>query len=124
MRASKEHTFQFSGPIKSLAFSENGLWLAVAVEDSPNVEIVTLSKMTTIHQLDFGTPVNAIEWDYTGQYLAGGGSGAVAIHAYDKGTKTWSQPLAKALDVAALRWGPSGKGLLVLKMDGKVSLVR
>ena len=99
-----EHTFKFAGPISALAFSENGLWLAVAVKGSPIVEIVTLSKMNTVHSLDFGDPIGSLEWDYTGQYLAAGGPGSLNVHAYDRAAKTWSKPLKKVMNVVNIHW--------------------
>ncbi|KAL9091999.1 MAG: hypothetical protein Q9159_001144 [Coniocarpon cinnabarinum] len=119
-----EHTFTFPGPIASLAFSENGLWLAVAVTGSPTVEIITLSKMNTAHTLDFGDPIDTLEWDYTGQFLAAGGAQSVNIHAYDRSAKTWSQPLKKAMNVVAVHWGPLAKGLVALTADGILKVVK
>ena len=122
--ASKEHTFEFQSPIQALSFSENGSWLAVATQGSSTVEIVTLTKMNTVHRLDFGSAVNTIEWDYTGQYLAAGGGGFVGVQVYDKGAKTWSYPLTKALGVTKLHWGPSAKGLVVMTTQGSIQTVR
>ena len=122
--AIKEHTFQFSGPINALAASENGTWIAAAIEGQSVVEIITLTKMTIAHKLDFGSPVDVIEWDYTGQYLAAGGPNFVGVYAYDKASKSWSNPLTQAVDVAGLHWGPLAKGLIILQTAGNVGLVR
>ena len=122
--ATKEHTFEFEGPIKDLSFSENGLWLAVAVEGSSTVEIVTLSKMNTAHRLEFDGAIDTIKWDYTGQYLAGGGKGCVSIHAYNKSAKSWSKPFTKAANVTSLHWGPAAKGLVILNSAGAIETIR
>ena len=121
---SHAHTFKFSGPISALSFSENGMWLAVAVTGSPVVEVVTLTKMNTAHTLDFGDPVETLEWDYTGQYLAAGGPSSLNVHVYDKASKSWSQPLKEKMSVKAVHWGPSAKGLVVLLANGALNTVR
>jgi len=116
--------FDASGPIQSLSFSENGTWLAAVVRGSTSVGIWDLRKAAEIKTLDFGSRIDYVRWDYTGQYLAAAGPGCVAVQSYDKGSKSWSELLRKASSAAAVEWGPSAKSLVVLNSDGTVALLR
>lgn len=63
------------GKAVSLSFSENGYYLATAAEDN-TVKLWDLRKLKNIHTIslpeDYG--VNAIDWDYSGTYLAVAGA--------------------------------------------------
>lgn len=112
-----------SGPVHALSFSENGTWLATASQGSTTVSVWDIRKTAApIKDLDFGTVVDAISWDYTGQYLAGVGSGSVAIHHYEKATKSWSEPLRRAASATAVAWGPSAKSLILLTTNGELNV--
>jgi len=117
-------TFDLSGRIQALSFSENGFWLAIATTGSSTASIWDLRKTTEIKALDFGCRIDSIKFDYTGQFLAGAGSDGVAVHYYDKGSKSWSEPLRKALAAGAVEWGSQAKSLIVLAMDGAVSVLQ
>lgn len=116
--------FSANGPIQSLAFSENGTWLASVVRGSTSVGIWDLRKGAETKTLDFGSRIDYVRWDYTGQYLVGAGSGCVAVQAYDKSSKSWSEPLRKACSATAVEWGPSAKSLVVLNSDGSIAVLR
>lgn len=117
-------SFDAPGPIQSLCFSENGIWLAAAYTGSPTVGIWDLRKTAEIKTLDFGGRVDHVRWDYTGQFLAGTGPGGLTVQYYDKTNKEWSVPLARALEASAVEWGPQGSSLVVLTLDGGLSIVQ
>lgn len=110
--------------MQSLAFSENGTWLAAVDHGSTSVGIWDLRKGNAIKTLDFGSKIDFVRWDYSGQYLVGAGSGCVAVQAYDKSSKSWSEPLRKACAATAAEWGPIAKSLVVLNADGSVAVLR
>lgn len=117
-------TLPVGEPIQDLAFSENGTWLAVAIQGSSTVQIWDLRKTNAIHTLDFEVKVESLEWDYTGQFLAGAGPDGISVKSYDKASKEWSQPLHKQAGVKVIRWGPQAKGLIALTTDGSIGIIR
>ena len=116
--------FDESGPIQALSFSENGTWLAAVVTGGSTAAIWDLRKSTQLHVLDFGGRIDCIKWDYTGQYLAGAGPGGVTVQHYDKASKSWSQPLMKAVSGTALEWGSNAKSLVLLTAEGTISILK
>lgn len=119
------HTFPAtaSQPAISMEFSENGTWLCSAQEGSSIVTIWDLRKLSSLTTQDMGTPVNAIAFDYTGQFLAAGGPGGLLVKQYDKKSKKWSEPLRKAVSAANVQWGAQAKTLVALTPDGAITLL-
>lgn len=106
-----------------MSFSENGFWLASASAGSTNVTIWDLRKAgdaANAKSIEFGAAVSSIGWDYSAQYLAIAGGGAVAIEHYHKSSKKWSELLKKALKARKVAWDPLGGHLIV---DGEGGLV-
>ena len=82
-----------------------------------------LRKTNLLKTLDVGTPVSGISWDYTGQFLAACGSGAVVVNQYVKSSKSWEEPLRKAINAVDVKWGANGKSLIALTGEGAVSVL-
>ncbi|GLC42058.1 hypothetical protein PLESTB_001063500 [Pleodorina starrii] len=105
-----------AGPIKCLAFSENGYHLASASDDCIKLwDLRKLANFKTIDAFSDG-PCASVAFDHSGQYLAVGGP-AVKIYGQKQ---QWSE--LKALTevpkrAAALRWGPDARSLLVGAAD-------
>jgi pre-mRNA-processing factor 19 len=59
-----------TGTVSSLSFSENGYYLATAAQNV--VKLWDLRKLKNFHSLDLpsGHDVTAVDWDYSGTYLA------------------------------------------------------
>lgn len=112
-----------NGPIQSIAFSENGTWFAVAEKGSSSVAVWDLRKQAPIKMLDVGSSVDSIRWDYTGQFLATAGSGSVSVQQYTKATKSWSEPLRKAVPARAIAWGDHASTLVALTPEGGLSIL-
>lgn len=117
-------SFDLQAPLQSICFSENGLWLAAAVTGSSTVSIWDLRKTAEIKSLDFGGQLNCVRFDYTGQFLAGAGPAGLTVLYYDKSSKSWSEPLRRAMAASALEWGPQGRSLVVLTTSGAVSVLQ
>ncbi|KAB2573188.1 putative cell cycle control protein [Lasiodiplodia theobromae] len=111
-------TFDAGGPLQTIAFSENGTWLAAAVQGQTTVQIWDLRKAASIKTLDIGSTVESVQWDYTGQFLAAAGAGSVAVQHYAKAGKQWSEPFRKAIPAAAVVWGASAQSLVALTAEG------
>ncbi|KAI4726934.1 cell cycle control protein [Aureobasidium sp. EXF-10728] len=120
--ANFESTFGQS-PLQTVSFSENGTWLASAVQGQTSVSVWDLRKMAEIKTIDLGTAVTGVSWDYTGQYLAACGQGFVAVEHYAKSSKSWSEPFRKALNAVDVKWGPKAQSLVALATDGSVSIL-
>jgi len=112
-----------TGPVRSISFSENGTWFAVAEKGSSIVAVWDLRKQAPIKQLDVGTAVDSIRWDYTGQFLATAGSGSVTVQQYTKSSKSWSEPVRKAVSARDVAWGASASSLVVLTPEGGLSIL-
>ncbi|KAF3902903.1 hypothetical protein AA313_de0209135 [Arthrobotrys entomopaga] len=111
------------GPVKSLKFSENGYWLAVACKGDNTVSIWDLRKGQMTKALEIGSVVESISWDYTGQYLATAGPQGITVQHFAKASKAWSVPLQSAVPAVALAWGESAESLVTLSSDGVVSVL-
>lgn len=61
-----------AGSANSLVFSENGYYFATAGSEGSVVKIWDLRKMQKIQEIDVEAPVQAVRFDYSGQYLAVG----------------------------------------------------
>ncbi|KAH7113793.1 WD40-repeat-containing domain protein [Dendryphion nanum] len=116
-------TLDGTGPIRSIAFSENGTWFAVAEKGSSNVSVWDLRKQKPIKVLDVGGPVDSLHWDYTGQFLATAGPGSVSVQQYTKAGKVWSEPLRKAVAARDVAWGVNASSLIALTPDGGLSIL-
>ena len=110
--------FDLGAPVKALVFSENGIWLAAVTDDSSTVSIWDLRKFTEIKTLEMGGKVDTISWDYTGQFLAGGGPGGITVQQYSKSEKAWSIPLQVAVPATAIAWGKDAQNLLAINQEG------
>ena len=116
-------TFEGSGSVQALAFSENGTWLASAMKGETTVSIWDLRKSTEIKVLDIGSAVTNVAWDYTGQFLAAAGPGSVTVKHYAKTQKSWFEPFRRAIPASAVGWGPQAQSLVVLGVDGAVNIL-
>jgi pre-mRNA-processing factor 19 len=116
-------TFDLAGAVKTLCFSENGIWLA-AVTESSIVSVWDLRKMAEIKSLETGSSrVDSISWDYTGQFLLTGGPGGLTVQQYSKASKTWSEPLKNATPAVAVAWGKGAHQIAALDKEGVVTIL-
>ena len=116
-------TFDAQGPLSNISFSENGTWLAVAVKGSGAVQIWDLRKSSLITSLEIGGAVSNVRWDYTGQFLATAGASGVTVQQYQKSSKSWSEPLRKAMPCLDVSWGTRAKNLIVLTEQGSLQVL-
>lgn len=112
-----------TGPIQDIDSSENGTWFVVAEKGSSNVVVWDLRKQAPIKVLDVGSPVDSVRFDYTGRFLAAGGSGSVSVQEYTKSSKSWSEPVRKAVPARALAWGAQATSLVALTPEGGLSIL-
>lgn len=112
-------TFQCSGPLEALRFSENGTWLASVVKDSSSVSVWDLRKSVEVKVLETGGRIESIDWDYTGQFLLIGGPGGLTVQQYSKASKEWSEPLRSAVPASAVAWGPSAQRIIAVDGNGE-----
>jgi len=119
------HTFPAASPaaISAVSFSENGTWLASAHQNQTSAIVWDLRKLNQLVTLDVGTAVTGLTWDYTGQFLAACGPGGVIVNQYEKKSKSWSEPLRKAVKAVGVQWGAKAKSLVALTSEGAVSVL-
>ncbi|KAF2825645.1 Prp19-domain-containing protein [Ophiobolus disseminans] len=111
------------GPVQAISFNENGTWFAVVAKKSSNVSVWDIRKQNVVKVLDAGSAVDSAKWDYTGQFLAAAGAGSVSVHQYIKSSKSWSEPVRKAVPAKDLAWGPSAQSLVALTPEGSLSIL-
>ncbi|KAF2113056.1 WD40-repeat-containing domain protein [Lophiotrema nucula] len=111
------------GPVRSIDFSENGTWFAVAQKGSSQVAVWDLRKQKVFFQFDTGSAVDSVKWDYTGQFLATAGSGSVTVQQYEKKGKSWSEPVRKAVAARDVAWGVNASSLVALTPEGGLSIL-
>jgi len=119
-------SFSLGAPVQAVAFSENGYWIAATAKGQTTVTIFDLRKegdAATAKVLDTGGAVLALAWDYSGQFLATGGTAGVTVQQYAKGSKSWLQPVSAATPAVSVRWGPQAKKLLAVDLEGVVSIL-
>lgn len=118
--------FKIDGPVQDVAFSENGIWFAAVAKGSASVVIFDIrkeGKAAEAKVLEIGGPVDAIRWDYTGQFLAASGPRGLTISQYTKSTKSWSDALSLAIPATAVQWGDEAKSLITVNSEGSVTVL-
>ncbi|KAF7930635.1 uncharacterized protein EAE98_005035 [Botrytis deweyae] len=118
--------FEIDGPVQDVAFSENGIWFAAVAKGSTSVVIFDIRKEGKAAEakiLEIGGPVDAIQWDYTGQFLAASGPRGLTISQYTKATKSWSDALSVAVPATAVQWGEEAKSLITVDSEGVVNVL-
>lgn len=116
-------TFQCSGPLQALRFSENGTWLASVVTGSSSVSIWDLRKSVEIKVLATRGRIDSLDWDYTGQFLLTGGPEGLTVQQYSKTSKEWSEPMANAVVASAVAWGPAARSAVAVDDAGAVKVL-
>lgn len=103
-----------TGPVSSLAFSENGYHMATASEDG-TVRVWDLRKPKTLHTFELGAPASAVAFDSSGKYIATGAAD-VRVHV----VKEWTQLVAfdsPKERVTGVAFGPLARFLVSTSMD-------
>jgi len=115
-------TFEIGAPVTQLQFSENGIWFATVVQDSPVVSIWDIRKSATaVKELEIGGKVESISWDYTGQYIVAGGSQGIVVEQYSKAAKEWTRQLRAAIPATVISWGKSAQAIVAVDETGAVT---
>lgn len=109
--------------VSSLSFSENGYWLAMSLEASSTAEIWDLRRVAMTKNLDTGSRVDHVAWDYSGQFLSTAGPSGISVQHYLKATKSWSEPLRSAVAAVATAWGARGSSLASVSAAGVISIL-
>ncbi|KAF4463915.1 pre-mRNA-processing factor 19 [Fusarium albosuccineum] len=118
--------FSLGAPIQALAFSENGYWFAATAKGQTMVTIFDLRKegdAAKAKVLETGGSIQSLAWDYSGQFLAAGGSSGVTVHQYAKSSKKWTEPFRNSTPAVSVRWGESAKQLVTVNGEGVVSIL-
>lgn len=110
-------------PVQAIAFNENGTWFAVVQKGSSTVSVWDIRKQNVVKVLDAGSAVESAKWDYTGQFLAAAGTGSVSVHQYTKASKSWSEPVRKAVAAKDVAWGSSAQSIVALTPEGGLSIL-
>lgn len=107
------------GPISSIAFSENGFWLAVATESEKSVKVWHLGKSSIAAELEVSEGTRSLAWDFSGQFLACAGAAELKIWAYTKAGKTWSVAYETPGEYTRVAWRPEAQGLVLDGTKGR-----
>jgi len=119
-------SFDCGGPVQALKFSENGTWFGAVAKGSTSVVIFDLRKegqAAKVKELDTGSRVDAISWDYTGAFLATAGPSGITVQQYTKSSKAWSVPLTSATPAVAIEWGELAQKLICVSEGGELTVL-
>ena len=114
-------TFDLSGPVSNIFFSENGIWVAGVVDGLSAISIWDLRKSAEIATIETDSVIESISWDYTGQFLAAAGGQGISVHHYAKASKEWSEILKQEIPATKIAWGKDAQSLVTLGVDGVIS---
>jgi len=104
------------GSITAVSFSENGYYLATAAQDA-TVKLWDLRKLKNFKTLTFddGFNISHLDFDYSGSYLAVGGSNIQVF-----GTKQWDHLVTLSSHtetVTGVKFGPLAQSLVSASLD-------
>lgn len=121
-------TFSLGAPVEALVFSENGFWFAATAKGQTAATVFDLRKegdAAKAKVLDAGGAVQALAWDYSGQFLAMAGPAGVTVQQYVKASKAWSEVLRTGVAGAGagVRWGAKGRKLVLANGEGVVTVL-
>ncbi|AQK65171.1 Pre-mRNA-processing factor 19 homolog 2 [Zea mays] len=110
------------GPVTAMSFSENGYFLATAAHDGVKLwDLRKLRNFRTFSPYDLDTPTNTVEFDFSGNYLAIGGSD---IRVYQVANVKAEWNLIKTLPdlsgtgkVTSVKFGVDAKYIAIGSMD-------
>eukprot|EP00250_Pteridium_aquilinum_P003691 c13999_g1_i1 orf=130-1695(+) len=107
-----------SGPVTDISFSENGYFLATAAQDGVKLwDLRKLKNFRSFSPYGSDTPTNTVEFDFSGNYLAIGGSD-IRIHQVAGVKQDWTTikvlPDLSGMDkITSVRFGPQANYLAV-----------
>ncbi|KAH7434901.1 hypothetical protein KP509_06G040200 [Ceratopteris richardii] len=111
-----------SGPVTDISFSENGYFLATAAQDGVKLwDLRKLKNFRSFSPYEAGTPTNAVEFDFSGNYLAIAGSD-IRIYQVASVKQEWNTikvlpDLSGTGSISSVRFGPLAKYLAVGTAD-------
>lgn len=115
--------FDIGNAIKTLCFSENGIWLAVVVESSSAISIWDIRKTAEVHRLEAGGQVDAIDWDFSGQFLVSAGATGITVHQYSKATKAWTELLKTDSPAQQAVWARAASNIVTANEQGVIEVL-
>ncbi|KAG0607375.1 hypothetical protein M758_8G023200 [Ceratodon purpureus] len=111
-----------TGPVTDISFSENGYFLATAAQDGVKLwDLRKLKNFRSFAPYDNNTPTNTVEFDYSGSYLAVGGSD-IRLYQVASVKQEWNTikvfpDLSGTGKVTSVRFGPDASYLAVGSSD-------
>ncbi|CAM6129516.1 unnamed protein product [Calypogeia fissa] len=120
----EDHT----GPVTDISFSENGYFLATAASDGVKLwDLRKLKNFRSFAPYDSSTPTNTVEFDFSGSYLAVGGSD-IRIYQVASVKQEWNTvktfpDLSGTGKVTSVRFGPDANYLAVATNDHNLRIL-
>ncbi|XP_024378031.1 pre-mRNA-processing factor 19 [Physcomitrium patens] len=111
-----------TGPVTDISFSENGYFLATAAQDGVKLwDLRKLKNFRSFAPYDSNTLTNTVEFDYSGSYLAVGGSD-IRLYQVASVKQEWNTikvfpDLSGTGKVTSVRFGPDASYLAVGSSD-------
>ncbi|CAH9137331.1 unnamed protein product [Cuscuta epithymum] len=110
------------GSVNAISFSENGYFLATAAQDGVKLwDLRKLKNFRSFTPYDDNTPTQSVEFDYSGSYLALGGSD-IRVYQVASVKSEWNciktfPDLSGTGKSTCLKFGPDAKYIAVGSMD-------
>ncbi|KAL3686766.1 hypothetical protein R1sor_013075 [Riccia sorocarpa] len=117
-----------TGPVTDISFSENGYFLATAATDGVKLwDLRKLKNFRSFTPYDSGTPTNTVEFDYSGSYLAVGGSD-IRVYQVASVKQEWNTikvfpDVSGTGKITSVRFGPDASYLAVATMDRQLRVL-
>lgn len=108
--------------VSSVAFSENGFWLAVSAEAQTVVRVWHLGKGSVAAEVEVSEGTKSLAWDYSGQFLACAGTFGLKVWAYTKAGKRWDVATQVEGTFSKVVWKAAAQGLVLASPTGNVAL--
>ncbi|KAL8481064.1 hypothetical protein ACS0TY_027555 [Phlomoides rotata] len=110
------------GAVTAISFSENGYFLATAAQDGVKLwDLRKLKNFRSLNPYDENTPIQSVEFDHSGSYLALGGSD-IRVYQVASVKSEWNciktfPDLSGTGKTTCVKFGPDAKYVAVGSMD-------
>ncbi|KAI8855325.1 WD40-repeat-containing domain protein [Chytridium lagenaria] len=113
-----------AGAVSSIAFSENGYYLATVANGAPIVKLWDLRKLSNFHSIDLSSEgvknVHKVAFDLSAQYLAVSADKGLRIYLNKKWTELYKAEQVHSSDITDIKFGENSKYIVSAGTDRSI----